>query len=288
MAELRIGTASWKYPSWHGLVYSAPKGIDYLAEYARRYDTVEVDQWFWSLFGSDKVRLPDPADVESYRAAVPDGFRFSVKAPNAVTLTHFYRKAKSDPLVPNPWFLSTELLGRFLDSLEPLRDVLGPLMFQFEYLNRQKMASQAAFEDRFGAFAAELPEDIEYGLETRNPNYLNESLFDLMERLRLAPVLLQGYYMPSILELFGARRPRLERSRVVVVRLHGPDRSAIEKETGKKWDRLVAPKDEELSGIASMVGELIGAGVDVYVNVNNHYEGSAPLTIERLQERLAL
>jgi len=288
MAELRIGTCSWKYPSWHGLVYSAPKGIDYLAEYATRYDTVEIDQWFWSLFGSDQVRLPNPADVESYRAAVPDGFRFSVKVPNAVTLTHFYRKAKSDPLVPNPWFLSRELFGRFLDAIDPLRDVLGPLMFQFEYLNTQKMAAQAEFEDRFGAFVEALPEGYAYGLETRNPNYMNDSLFDLIERLRLAPVLLQGYYMPSILDLFEAWRPRLERSDSVVVRLHGPDRRSIEKEAGKRWDRIVAPKDDELAGIASLVGGLLNAGVDVYVNVNNHYEGSAPLTIERLQERLAL
>ncbi|PLX23103.1 MAG: DUF72 domain-containing protein, partial [Ignavibacteria bacterium] len=46
MARLRIGTCSWKYPSWKGIVYSAPKGINYLEEYARVYDTVEIDQWF--------------------------------------------------------------------------------------------------------------------------------------------------------------------------------------------------------------------------------------------------
>ena len=39
---LRIGTCSWKYPSWKGLVYSRATGIDYLAEYATRYDTVEI------------------------------------------------------------------------------------------------------------------------------------------------------------------------------------------------------------------------------------------------------
>jgi uncharacterized protein YecE (DUF72 family) len=288
MAELRIGTASWKYPSWHGLVYSAPKGIDYLAEYAERYDTVEVDQWFWSLFGGDKVRLPDPEDVASYRRAVPDGFRFSIKIPNAITLTHFYRKAKSDPLVPNPWFLSAELVDRFLAAIDPLSDVLGPLMFQFEYLNRKKMASQAEFERRFGAFVERLPEGPVYALECRNANYLNDSLFDLIERRGLAPVLLEGYYMPSVVDLFRAWRPRLERSRTVVIRLHGPDRASIEKETGKRWDRIVAPKDDALSGIATTVAELLHAGVDVYVNVNNHYEGSAPLTIERFQERLAI
>ena len=288
MADIRIGTCSWKYPSWHGLVYSAPGGIDYLAEYAERYDTVEIDQWFWSLFGSDRIRLPSPSDVASYRAAVPDHFRFSVKVPNAIALTHFYRKARSDPLEPNPWFLSVELFERFLAAIDPLSDALGPLMFQFEYLNRQKMASQADFEDRFGAFVSGLPEGLQYALEIRNPNYLNDSLFDFLERTGIAPVLLQGYYMPSILELYDTWRPRLERSSLVVIRLHGPDRRSIEKETGKKWNRIVAPKDDEISGVAAMVGDMPHAGVDVYVNVNNHYEGSAPRTIERLQERLAL
>ena len=51
MSRLRIGTCSWRFPSWAGIVYSAAEGIDHLAEYARRYDTVEVDRWFWSLFG---------------------------------------------------------------------------------------------------------------------------------------------------------------------------------------------------------------------------------------------
>ena len=63
MAELRIGTCSWKYPSWEGLVYSAAEGINYLEEYAQRYNTVEIDQWFWSLHRPDGVRLPRVQDV---------------------------------------------------------------------------------------------------------------------------------------------------------------------------------------------------------------------------------
>ena len=76
MAELRIGTCSWKFPSWHGLVYSAPQGINYLQEYAAHYNTVEIDQWFWSLFRPDSVRLPTtsnattPPDVPFHTGAV--------------------------------------------------------------------------------------------------------------------------------------------------------------------------------------------------------------------------
>ncbi len=45
----------------------------------------------------------------------------------------------------------------------------------------------------------------------------------------------------------------------------------------------MAPQDQELAAIADMVGDLLTAGVDVYLSVNNHYEGSAPLTIQRIR-----
>ncbi len=286
MAELRVGTCSWKYPSWEGLVYSAPKGIDYLKEYAERYSTVEVDQWFWSLFG-DLPKMPNPADVRAYRAAVPDDFRFTVKIPNSVTLTHYHRRKKTDPLVPNPHFLSLSLMHEFLESLGPLDDVLGPLMFQFEYLNREKMASQKEFEDALGRFVEKLPRSYEYGVEIRNPNYLNESYFGFVHRNGLTPVLLQGYYMPQILGVVRQYGGYLVKAPTVVIRLHGVDRGAIEKLTGKRWNRIVEPRDGELHVTAGIVHELLECGVNVYVNVNNHYEGSAPLTMSRF-ERLLL
>jgi len=286
MAQLRIGTCSWKFPSWDGLIYSAPKGINYLEEYARRYDTVEIDQWFWSLFGADNVKLPRPADVAAYRNSVPDDFRFTVKVPNSITLTHFYRKTKTDPLVPNPSFLSPALFQAFLSLLDPLRDVLGLLMFQFEYLNRQKMASQDHFQERFETFARQLPTSYPYGVEVRNGNYLNESYFEFLDRNGLSPVFLQGYWMPPIIDVYQKWRDLIVQQEVAVIRLHGPDRQGIEKKTGKQWNQIVEPKDEELAAIAEMIDDLLDRGVDVYLNVNNHYEGSAPLTIERIRRLL--
>jgi len=114
--DLHIGSCSWKFPSWQGVVYSdAP--VNYLAEYAQHFDCMEVDQWFWSLYGVDKVVLPLPKVVADYAAVVPEGFRFGVKLPNAITLTHFHQTDKTVPLVPNPHCLSVELLPSFLDRL---------------------------------------------------------------------------------------------------------------------------------------------------------------------------
>lgn len=286
MARVRIGTCSWKFPSWAGLVYSAPTGIDYLEEYAQQYESVEIDQWFWSRFDLGEVRLPDPADVASYCAAVPDDFRFTIKAPNSVTLTHLYQRRKGDLLVANPSFLSPALMTTFIGLIEPLRDLLGPIMFQFEYLNRQKMASQAQFERRMLAFVERLPAGYPYGVEVRNGQYMNAAYFAFLSEAKLIPVLVHGYWMPPVWEVYSAHQEAIQQQGTAVIRLLGPDRQGIEELTGKRWDRLVAPKDDELPRIAEVVQDLLRAGTDVYVNINNHYEGCAPLTIQRLQALL--
>ena len=312
MATLRIGTCSWKYPSWAGIVYSAEKNINYLAEYAARFDTVEIDQWFWSLLGPDRVSLPRPEVVREYAAAVPPSFRFTVKAPDSVTLTHVRRKGAAAPLVENPHFLSPELFFRFLDSLSPMHGLLGPVMLQFEYLNRQKMASQRAFLDRLGDFLAAMPRDIPLGIESRNPNYLSRPYFDLLAAHGVAHVFLQGYYMPPVWDV-AARPGALPRSadprsddprsgdphsgdpRAVtaaaapwVIRLHGPDRAGIEERSGGMWNRIVEARDEELTRVAALARALLAREVDVFLNVNNHYEGSAPLSIVKVRALLGL
>ncbi|MBT4994771.1 MAG: DUF72 domain-containing protein, partial [Candidatus Marinimicrobia bacterium] len=93
--RLHIGTCSWKYPSWEGLVYDSKKPENFLQEYARKYESVEIDQWFWSLFGIDKVVLPKTEVVQEYIDSVPSNFRFVIKAPNSLSLTHLYKSQTS-------------------------------------------------------------------------------------------------------------------------------------------------------------------------------------------------
>jgi uncharacterized protein YecE (DUF72 family) len=285
MNNLRVGTCSWKYPSWKGLVYSE-EVENYLAEYARQYPTVEVDQWFWSLFPNGKPRLPLPAVVGEYRRSVPEGFRFTVKAPNSITLTNQYSKEKNGPGSPNKYFLSAELAGEFMESLAPLKTTLGPVLFQFEYLNRQKMASQQEFETRLAKFRKELPGGTAYAVEIRNGNYLNARFLDFLLGEDWGLVLLQGYWMPSIVDLWGSLESVIRKFRTVIVRLHGTGREEIEKETGKAWNRIVHSREKELEDIAGIVKDLTGSKNEIYVNINNHYEGSAPLTVERFQKFL--
>jgi uncharacterized protein YecE (DUF72 family) len=282
--NLYIGTCSWKYDSWENLVYSVKKPSNYLQEYARQFRTVEVDQWFWSLFPGSKVVLPKPSVVREYSESVPSNFRFCIKVPNSITLTHYYKKAKSDPLAANPYFLSSELMLQFLDVLQPLHPHLGPLIFQFEYLNKQKMAGAGAFIDQIGRFIAKLPKDFMYCVESRNPNYLNRTYFNALKSLNLHHVFLHGYFMPSIFDVYKEHREQI--GSAVVIRLHGPDRNEIEKQVGDDWSRIVAPKDQDIAMLAQMLEDLRQRNVQPFIYVNNHFEGSAPRTIARIFQSL--
>jgi len=285
---LRLGTSSWKYDSWKGLIYKSGRSYrpaDYLADYAKVLDSVEIDQWFWSLFPGG-ARLPEPRDVNSYEKSVPEAFTFTVKAPNALTLTHFYSKqsqaSASFAGKPNPHFLDHKLLKRFLDLLSPLGRKLGPIMFQFEYLNRKKMASKEDFFERFGGFIRNAPKGFQYAVEIRNPNYYSPPFFDFLKSHDLGFVFLDGYYMPPIGRVFETYAP--ETAGFQIIRLHGGDRLEIEAETGQVWDRIISPKPEGLKAAAKIVRTNARKKVLTYLNVNNHYEGSAPLTIQRFLE----
>ena len=139
MSKLIIGTCSWKYDSWKGIIYPQLEEINYLKEYSKHYSSVEVDQWFWSLF--DIVRLPEKRTVEEYKSSVRDDFKFIIKVPNSLTLTHYYSKNKSEPLRKNPYFMSADLIEEFLHTMKPIKNQIASLIFQFEYLNKEKMPS---------------------------------------------------------------------------------------------------------------------------------------------------
>lgn len=281
---LIIGTCSWKYDSWQGVIYPDRERFNYLHEYSQHYRSVEVDQWFWSLFEGSRPVLPKVSVVREYGESVSEDFVFCVKVPNSITLTHHYKKRKSDPLRANSHFLSLDLMDEFLKRLEPIGTRLGPLIFQFEYLNKMKMSGPGEFLDRFGCFVEKLPPGYHYCLESRNPNYLKNDYFDFLHERQVSHVFLQGYYMPSIFDLYKRYREKIANK--VVVRLHGPDRKGIEKETGKNWSRIVQPKDKELQALGAMIADMQSRGVQPFIYVNNHYEGSAPRTIARFLKGL--
>lgn len=102
-----LGLPAWAFPGWKDRYFADRPSR--LSSYARVFNTVEGNTTFY--------RVPDPATVERWRAAVDGtGFRFCFKLPREVT--HEKRPER-------------DTLQRFLAAVEPLQDNLGPLLVQF-------------------------------------------------------------------------------------------------------------------------------------------------------------
>ena len=73
MSNIKIGTCSWNYDSWVGLVYSekCARSAEYLTEYAQHFDTVEIDSWFY--------KPPTPGEVHEYLERSGEALTFSCK-----------------------------------------------------------------------------------------------------------------------------------------------------------------------------------------------------------------
>lgn len=104
---IRIGTAGWSIPPQHAAEF-AP-GESHLHRYAGRFQAVEINSSFY--------RPHQQKTYARWAASVPEGFRFAVKMPKAIT--HESRLV-----------LQAGSLAAFLDQIGGLGDRLGPILVQ--------------------------------------------------------------------------------------------------------------------------------------------------------------
>jgi uncharacterized protein YecE (DUF72 family) len=90
--------------------------------------------------------------------------------------------------------------------------------------------------------------------------------------------------MPYIFEVFKQFGDKIRS--LTVIRLHGGDRKEIEEQTGNDWSQIVVPKDGDLQSLTTMLADLSVRNIETFLYVNNHFEGSAPRTIARINDLL--
>ena len=86
--------------------------------------------------------------------------------------------------------------------------------------------------------------------------------------------------MPNIIQVYARFKDYIKGTSII--RLHGYNRENMEMNSKKVWNNIIDPKDTELIEIIKIVKELKNKNVNVFLNVNNHYEGSSPLTIQKI------
>lgn len=262
--RIRLGTSSWTAKGWLGSFY--PSGTpqkDFLPEYAKHFDTVEIDSTFYAI--------PRRSAVEAWRDRTPPGFLFSAKAPQVITHEKFLEDCGDE-------------LRSFLDTIALLGDKLGPILFQFPYYAKRTGISQEEFVRRFTAFTTTLPANgFSFAVEVRNKQWLNEALLEPLAKHGISLALIDHPWMLGPDQLLA--KSGILTGPFAYIRWLG-DRKGIEKIT-TVWDKPVVDREPSLRSWAGQLQQLIVKGLEVRGYVNNHYSGHAPHDIETLKRLLA-
>jgi uncharacterized protein YecE (DUF72 family) len=278
---LFLGTSSWTFPGWKGIVYDreatpARLSREGLAAYAQHpvLRTVGVDRTFYA-----PVSATTFAD---YAAQVPPGFRFLVKAHEACTLARWPMHARYGDVrgQPNDRFLDAAYATDFVVApcVEGLGDKAGPIVFQLPPQDVQDLGGVGPFMERLQAFLAALPQGPLYAVEVRNESLLTESLAQALADVGVAPVLAAWKNMPPVEK--QAVRSRALQAPALVARWMLPPHLGYE-EARKRYfpfDRLVDEDVRTREALARVATAALNLGRPVFITLNNKAEGSAPLS----------
>jgi uncharacterized protein YecE (DUF72 family) len=151
--KLYVGTSGFSYKEWKGSFY--PEKIpanEMLSYYASRLHAVELNNTFY--------RRPQKSMVESWKAQVPDNFRFTMKASQGIT--HFRRLKDAGD--------ATRFM---LESVSALEDRLGAVLFRLPE-NMEKDIK------RLETFLKDLPSDAPAAFDFRHPSWFDDEVAALL------------------------------------------------------------------------------------------------------------
>jgi uncharacterized protein YecE (DUF72 family) len=165
VGKAHIGTMGWSYEFWVGEFY--PQGLkpkEFLAEYAKHFDSVELDNIFY--------RIPSASTAKTWREQTPEGFLFSAKFPRVVTHVKILRDCKLE-------------VDTFISRMSHLENKLGPLLLQFPSSFGPKHFPVLQ------EFLPTLPKGFRYAVEIRNKGLLGEELCSFLRENGVAQVLVR-------------------------------------------------------------------------------------------------
>jgi uncharacterized protein YecE (DUF72 family) len=286
-----LGTSSWKYPGWIGQIYSRNRYLvrgkfsqkrfetECLGEYAATFPIVCGDFSFY--------QFPPESYWKRLFESAPASLRYAFKVPEEITIKMFPRHPRYGDRVgeTNPSFLDAALLRNvFLDLLEPYRERIAVLIFEFGAFPHQCYGDVKEFIAELDPFLASLPGNFRYAAEIRNQEFLTAEYFACLRRHAVAHVFNAWTRMPEIgyqMQLpevytadFTAARALLRQGR--------PYEQAVAKFSPYK--EVQDPNPEVRQALRALIARARQRHEPSYIFVNNRLEGNAPQTIEAIVE----
>lgn len=287
-----IGTSSWKYPGWRGMLYDEERYVtrgkfsesrfnrDCLAEYAEVFKTVCVDAAYY--------KFPDHRYLEGMVSQVTSDFLFAFKVTDEITIKKFtdlprfgLRAGK-----PNENFLNADLFAKaFLKPCEPFKKHVGLLMFEFSKFYPSDYQRGRDFVADLDKFFGQLPSGWPYGVEIRNKHFLHPDYFAVLRQRGVAHVFNSWADMPPVKEQIALSDSRTHPNLCAARFLLKPGRKYEESvKLFEPYDKVKEPNTEAREAGAALVKEGVETGGKrkTFIYVNNRLEGNALETISAM------
>jgi uncharacterized protein YecE (DUF72 family) len=309
--QVFLGTASDRYAGWLGQIYTPEKydgritrrvknlekhsyveevlPLDSVVEYFEHFPVLEIDFTFYRLLLNEQGRpTPNYELLKNYKSYLGVADRLILKVPQAI-MAQKLRQGKN--YIQNAAYLNPEIFTR--QFYVPANDTLGAnlqgFIFEQEYQRKQDQKPVEQLADELDEFFQAIPIDRRYHLEIRTPAYLEEPVFEVLEKHGVGQIFSQWTWLPPIKEQFEKSDGRIfNLGKEVVIRLLTP--------IGRRYDETYAmayPFDKLVDGLfqpkmveeaVTLVRNVLAQDVLVYLIINNRAGGNAPMIAENLAE----
>lgn len=289
-SNIYLGTSSWKYPGWKGLIYhhnyKTEKAFkeESLKEYSSAFSAVGVDHTYYAF--------PSPQQLLHYEKETPPDFKFVFKAPEQITAYQFPRVSRYGKTAGtlNEHFLDPHLLNEsFLQPLKLLGPKVGAIVFEFTKFRRGSIQSGHDFVSRLDVFLRFVKKhtDIPIAVEIRNRSWLVPDYFNTLRNNGVAHVFNSWTEMPEIEEQWRLS-PTEDLSFFVLRLLLKPGtlyQEAVDEFS--PYDRLHLRLNETRKATVDMIRFALDKHKKAFILVNNRFEGCAPKTISEILDLFA-
>jgi uncharacterized protein YecE (DUF72 family) len=281
-----IGGSSWKYEGWLDQIYTRSRYMTRRRFSKKRFEETCLEEYasvFPAVCGDFSFYQFPPANFwAKLFAQTPGNFRWAFKIPEQISVPVWPVHPLYGALagLVNPTFLDAGLLGdAFLRPLEPYRQQVGVLIFEFGTFASASFATVAEFAKTLDAFLSLLPPGWRYAVEVRNADFLDPRLFDCLRAHNVAHVYNAWSRMPGIkqqLAISGSQTSDLLVARALL-KSGRPYADAVEKFS--PYDRVQEVNEEVREGLREIVDIAMVDGRPAFVFVNNRLECNSPGTI---------
>ncbi|HEY9421136.1 MAG TPA: DUF72 domain-containing protein [Thermoanaerobaculia bacterium] len=283
---IHLGGSTWSFPGWAGLVYertypSSKLAREGLAAYARHplFRGVGIDRTHYTPVEAE--------ELAEYRMAVPDEFRFLIKAHEACTLARYpdharygVQRGQVNPLFLDPAYAADQVVAPFVDGMG---EDAGALLFQFA---PQSLGTAAQFAERLQRFLSALPRGPVYAVEVRNRELVTADYGEALASVGACHCNNVHPRMPDIRA--QAHLAGSERGPMTIIRwLLGPGMTYEEAGTRyAPFNCMAAPDLANRQAVADLAREALAAGRPFLCTINNNAEGCAPLSVVELAREI--